>query len=1125
MFWLDPMVSGDENLRRTLVLCRTAASANAVKRWIAARGGMVGVEVVTPSGLAMSLKAPSLRPESGDHLEADPKVPAGHPWESVNARPGLAEVLKGHLADIRIEGLAPEDLPAEVRPLLDAGWGGGDDTDALLSLVERVEAGGEAGRLGFAKVFAVGFGLRRTDLLSPPGPNRYFVRLLSGLGAIRLAAPIVSPDAKPETALAADVVSEAAWVVKNVMDFRDAGGDPEDVLVLFAGADDRDRIASALARSGIPAAVDQAQRLSRHALAILTNSILPWFDDSGSDSVILVGETMRKLFQSPLLGRASYLEAEAAALGTRIAGLKKAASDEDAGQDDALNAEQDDLALHRRSVTDALKDCHMIRGTLDAWIAALDAVGNNPGAKTSTRRAAILLWQRLEWLKALRGPTIGHLRAYLNRLSLVTFKDRVAMSIQKALGQNAARPATPDVLDDVLGGAVSSGSINRGVTLLDYANYDGRPSRLCLLTGMHSKGVGQAPSPDPFFTDDVAATWGRCGGSAYVSFLMAQAGAAAARAERSLACVVQRAADGRAAVPVSHRLIRLLSQKPADGLRNYGLAVETEETRNHAALVVEDAVVPVAGPVACGDNEADHAALMATVEWIRGGGTYERGVDLAPGAEPPADAGSSVPDTKDPKKLTLAETIATDWGFLPKSIRPYLGDGSAINVAKIARDKVLSTSSGFEPMTHCLFQAYLKTTLGLKESEDLEEELSAAEVGTAVHAALEEIGTDPRWRPATEADVEDSVAEMSKVLVEATGRHLNDLLKNLPQATPALAAARSGLSDRWKNHLQLYVRSRVESQERARQGVLNALEHELTRSAGVARLKQDAAARMTVKAHGTDAGTWIIRAVLAVIDGKDPADEGLFAHCNKNSIITVRPWALEPETQKAVKALGQEWGALRRIRLDAKGGIVGGAPEWKFGAYDGEETGSEMTVTLGDQTDVAIRGSVDRIRYFKGPEGGVVVEICDFKTGTQYSALRTAAAAGTRPQLPVYAIALEQARLDGTAPADDPGSVEGTSLVYDFIRTAPDGDVIEFAFDQAGTSLEATRKLLGQLLGMMRSGEYPIFPHPTTCPVLSNGDKGHDHCPFKAVCRFHAFPGAEGVPEDEDAESGSGDKE
>lgn len=1123
MFWLDPIVSGYEDPRRTLVLCRTAAAGNAVKRWVAQRGGIIGIEVVTPSGLAMSLKAPRLVPERIDRPDAGPKVPPGHPWESVNGRPGLAEVLTGHLVDIRVEGISRDNLPVEVRPLLDAGWGGGDDTDALLSLVERVEAGGDAARLGFDRVFAIGFGVPGTDLVSPPGPNRYFEKLLAGLCAVRLSAPVVSPDAKPETVLAADVVSEAAWVVKNVMDFRDAGGDPEDALVLFAGEDDRDRITAALARNGIPTAVDQAQRLSRHALAILMHSILPWFDDSGSDSVILVGETMRKLFQSPLLGRALYPDADAADLRRRIDGWKKTTSDEEAGKNDAATAKRDDLSLHRRSVTDALKDCHMIRGTLDAWIAALGAVADNPGAKTSTRRTALLLWQRLEWLKAMRGPTIGHLQKYLNQLSLLKFKDRVVRSIDKALVQNADRPATADALNDVLDGAVSDGSINRGVTLLDYANYDGRPSRLCLLTGMHSKGVGQAPAPDPFFTDDVAATWGRCGGAAYVSFLMAQAGAAAGRAERSLACVVQRAADGRAVVPVSHRLISLTSHKPADGLRNYGLALEIEESRNHAALVVEDSAVPVAGPAACGDTEADHAALMATVEWIRGGGTYERSGDMSTDADAPADAGPSVPDTKDPKKLTLAEIIATDWGFLPTSIKPYLGDGSSIPDAKIAQNKVLSASSGFEPMTHCLFQAYLKTTLGLKESEDLEEELSATEVGTAVHAALEEIGTDPRWRPATEADVEDSVAELSKVLVEATGRHLNDLLKNLPQATPALAAARMGLANRWGNHLKLYVRSRVESQERARPAVLNALEHELMNSADVARLKADAAARMTVKSHRDDAAAWIKQAVLAVIDGNDPADEGLFAHCNKNSIVTVRSWALDPDIQKAVKALGQEWGALRRIRLAAKGRIIGGEAEWKFGAYDGEETGSAMTVTLGDQTHVAIRGAVDRIRYFKGPVGNVVVEICDFKTGTKYSALDTAAAAGTKPQLPVYAIALEQARLDGVAPADDPGSVEGTSLVYDFIRTAPDGDVIEFALDQAGKSLEATRKLLGQLLGMMRSGEYPVLPHTTTCPVLNKW--GHDYCPFRAVCRFHAFPGAEGVPDDEDAQSGSGEQE
>jgi RecB family exonuclease len=1083
MPWLDALRDPSDPAARTLVLCRTSAAANAVRRHVAAHGGQVGIEIVTPAGLARSLEPPRLWREEEAERPA-PLIPDGHPWASVSGRPGLAEILSGHVSDIRLEGLAGEDVPLEIRPLLAGGWGLDAGTAALAALAER--AAGGPGAIGFRRVFAVGFGEPPAGLPQPPGTRRLFERILGGLGAVALAAPARRDPAAIPTVLAADVGAEAAWVVDQAVRFRVDGGALEDVLVLVSGAADADRIAAALGRSGLPAAVDRSQRLTRHALAVLVRSVLPWFTDAAPDVVEIEGEALRKLFLNPLVGSGDYGDDEKASLGAQVAAIRAtvAAEAEERGEA-ASGGPDDDLYLSRRAVTPALLACHRRRASLADWIASLERVAASAGERVRTRCAALLLRQRLVWLRTLRGPTMGDVSAFLKRLSLRTFGDRVAMTIQRALADARSRPATEAVLDEALDGAASSRELHRGVTLLDYAHYDGRPSALCLLTGLHSKGVGQAPAPDPFFSVETAARWGRIGGAAHVRFLLEQATAAAARAGSARACVVQRAADGRAVVPVSHRLLALVDEEPPPALRNYGLELPTPEAGDHAALGVVAAPIPPEGPRAGGDAVTDHAAAMATIEWIRNGAALRR-------SAAPADA-----------PTTLRDFVERDWDAIPAALRPWLGDASATPDAALPPDATLSVTGGFEPLSHCLFQAYLKTRLRLRAPETLEEELTAREVGSAVHKALELVGVDPRWRP-DPADRAAAVAWLTEELTRRAREQLEQQLERLPGVTPALHVARAGLAARWARHLALYVESRVEDRGSLDEG---ARKEAWTRAKGSAEyglLVALAHSGLEKATYQDQACKWIPKAVVALGASGDPSGDETLGHCTGASRPIVREWTAGPEVQALLRPLAREYEqALARLSADA-GRIVGGQPEWSFGSPDGSPA---VSLPLGDGPPVPVRGAVDRVRVTESPGGDRTTELLDYKTGTSFAqALDDEIAAGTRPQLPVYALALAAARESGAVPAAvrEPTPIR---LAYDFVRDLTKKGRFAWEPGEGWPSLDEAARLLGWLLARARAGQYPSLPHDLTCPVLNR--YGHDWCPFPAACRFGRHPGAD----------------
>ncbi|HOI10765.1 MAG TPA: hypothetical protein PK313_09850, partial [Myxococcota bacterium] len=96
MSWLDALLDPSETPRRTLVLCHGSASATAVRRFLATRSGQVGIEILTPLGLARSLEPHRLLPDDTGEAEK-PALPTDHPWASISDRPGLAAILGDHL--------------------------------------------------------------------------------------------------------------------------------------------------------------------------------------------------------------------------------------------------------------------------------------------------------------------------------------------------------------------------------------------------------------------------------------------------------------------------------------------------------------------------------------------------------------------------------------------------------------------------------------------------------------------------------------------------------------------------------------------------------------------------------------------------------------------------------------------------------------------------------------------------------------------------------------------------------------------------------------------------------------------------------------------------------------------
>ncbi|MBT3219703.1 MAG: hypothetical protein HN348_11475, partial [Proteobacteria bacterium] len=104
--WLERHIPISATRRGTvLVLCRTRSTASLVRHWVARQGGISGLEVSTPSGLAMQAWQPPLAKAVASTIEAQ-LPPESAISARVGPRPGLVALLRRHLNALRLTRLA-----------------------------------------------------------------------------------------------------------------------------------------------------------------------------------------------------------------------------------------------------------------------------------------------------------------------------------------------------------------------------------------------------------------------------------------------------------------------------------------------------------------------------------------------------------------------------------------------------------------------------------------------------------------------------------------------------------------------------------------------------------------------------------------------------------------------------------------------------------------------------------------------------------------------------------------------------------------------------------------------------------------------------------------------------------
>ena len=1094
MHWLNPIIDATTKEEgRTLVLCRTASSEQAVRRFLAESGGALGVTILTPVGLARSLDPPVLIPpaeEDAPELE----VPADHEWRSLNTRPGLARHLAEHLADLRVE--AP-DLAclsaanrARVAPLLEAGWGDDPLVRSLGALRDRALAGEDLlACLGYEWCFAIGFPVD-DGRPRPPGPARLLAALLSALRARRLSAAAAEEALAIPTVRASDPAAEAAWVAKKASDHLKAGGG--DVLVLVPSEGDADRIRATLQRNGLPAADDGARPLALHGLATLLRSVLPWFSEEPDDAVEIDADLLRRVLLNPLLGDSDPKGEDREALLARLRSVE-----EDTG-DDLPAADEPSLHLSRRQVPRALHACRLVAAPLSAWTAALERVTGDGNLRVSVRRCAVLIRHRLGRLGQTRGPTLGHLARFLRSLQPKHWQDAVAQGILRSLDTADKRPATEEHLDDAISGAASAGAVHRGIVLLPVAAYDDRPAGLCLVTGLHSKGLGRAPAPDPFFSEDEVAAWGRLGGAAQLDFVFSQVEAAARRAQEVAACVTATDDTGRAVVAVSDLSLHPLDETFTD----YGRRVDIPERRDAECVEARSGAVPEALPFVEEGDPASRIATAATAEWVRDGACV---------------AGATAAAGEDPE--SLLEHLARYGPLRPPALGRFLGDLRGVEGVGVPADQPFSATGAFEPLAHCPYQAFLKVRLRLREPETIEEELNAREIGSAVHEAIEATGKDPRWRCAA-ADEPSAAASLLRAIEAAFEDEIAPLVGTEEEATAALRRSRLGAAARWKRHLRDYVSERLETLEACDAVAVERVLDALDSSEALQEIRRHAEESTTVKIERSKIAHWSLRAARCIAEGGDPWDEDLLAGLIPRHVKALRKfregWSGLPD---ALARLAEEWRVAAAYPLAVAAPVAGAEIEWPFGELDGK--GEPFLLRLPVAGDVSVRGAVDRIRWYGAP-GAQVAQILDYKTGRagpgSVADLAKELLSGARPQLVVYALVLRQALQEGAGPKGLSPTPHPLLLAYDFVRrlgTRQPYGLVEAAADGEPVDLDLLGEQLGILVAGARAGDYRLIPLAQTCPELTG--YGSDYCPYGDACRFRRHP-VTGTPADEPGE-------
>ena len=1089
--WLGERLGKAPTLARpVLLLCRTDAIAHSARIWAAERGGFLGLEITTLRALANALEGPSVVPVA----EPDP-LPDNDLTRRIQGRAGLLDLARQHARAYRLATAAAGEVhvPPWLREVGASTWE--DDTQRECRLLSLAQQHGcnLTPSVRFHRVVTVGF----EGHLDP-----WERATLAALGGQAHPDP---KRARPHRAFEVpDPAAEARQAVELALE------DP-DTLILVHHQATAARVYRALVRNAVPCALRRATRLDRHTLAAVIRRCVPWFTGAVDPPIRAVD--LHEVLRHPMVGDELPSEAR----------LWLEHALEEAGHPTWVG-------LRPRGLAKAIRRARHLHAPLSAWILEVEArsrrTDDPPLAADSLRLLA-----RLRVLQAclrgtpfqdafpVEGPaedsawtdfdalisqlvdevdevvpfqdeppatpgTLGCLRRFLRACRIRARDDIAALYILKALHQHQDRPATrPDVLQ-ILTGSAERDDLHPGIQVLTYDEYDGRPCGTLVLLDVHDQGVAARPKPDPLLTQAAIASMGSLDGRAKVDRRLDQLERACAHAERSVAIVARHDTMGRALVAP----IQLgLTLEPSDG-GAYGLESSVPEHRERAALRIlpEDAGAPGATGL------AQHLAVQASLEWSRAG----RGPTVAPRA-------TDIPGAPTLTHRLYSERMPAPW------LTPWLGDARDVAEAQLAIDAPQSASRFFRPLTHCLYQTFVRNQLGIEKPEEVGEELDPREIGQAAHDALEKVATRAAWATSS-PDLPAVRASLSEALRTATGSAFDKRRDAFGALSPARRASTRGLELRWANHWRLYAERRVRGAQLDRGDSASAeslvYQHRSLDSATNALIASGElegcppASRELVR-------KWVRDASEDLFNGQGPRFGVLPAAWNP----TLQNF-LEHPTFRAVMRLRH---LAYRLTMATRGPVLASAAEVPFGLPDhppaelglGIDTEpfdlGMLRLALGAE-QVPVRGAIDRIDLVSQREGPLA-RIVDYKTGrtapSQAQGLRQLMRL-VEPQLVIYALVLRQALREQTLPAPLQGATVAT-VGWDHPRAVKDEKTLEDprdAYPLDDDTLDMLARAIGSLVGEARRGNWALHPHPDTCPQINGWN--HDHCPYVGACRF-----------------------
>ena len=163
-----------------------------------------------------------------------------------------------------------------------------------------------------------------------------------------------------------------------------------------------------------------------------------------------------------------------------------------------------------------------------------------------------------------------------------------------------------------------------------------------------------------------------------------------------------------------------------------------------------------------------------------------------------------------------------------------------------------------------------------------------------------------------------------------------------------------------------------------------------------------------------------------------------------------------------------------------------------------------VTLVLGNAGALSVRGKIDAIVQLPGG----ALEIIDFKSGTSSVDHDAALKSLLKPQLPLYALAVNARVVQFP---DLPADATVTAATIDRIKVNK-GHRSEILLASAAILEQFPANLGAVLAPGVNNGDFALRPHPDSCPLLKERDA---YCDFQAVCRLRRLPEISDDPSDE----------